>query len=897
MPLPPVGYPTRWEADVALRDGGTAHVRPIRPDDADAVAAFHDRQSEESRYFRFFAPMPRLSRRDLTRFTQVDHVDRVALVATVGQDIVGIARFDAAPVRPGRPRSAEVAFNISDAHQGRGLGSVLLEHLAAAARERGIRRFTADVLPSNAKMIGVFREAGFEVRQGYADGVLDVSFDIDPTERSVDVMRAREQRAEARSVTALLTPASVVVVGARRTPGTVGHRLLADLVAGGFAGRVHAVNAAGAGEDLLGVRLLASVREIGEPVDLAVVAVAPGTVLEAVQDCAAAGVRGLVVVSSGFAETGPEGVELQRELVRIARANGMRVIGPNSFGVLNTDPAVRMNATLAEDVPPPGRFGLFSQSGALAVTVLSSAHRRGLGISTFVSAGNRADVSGNDLMQFWHDDEATAAVGLYLESVGNPRKFSRVARGLARRKPVIVVKSGASGFGVPPGHTVRRSEVPFEVVDSMLRQAGVIRVENVHQLFDVAQVTVEQPLPAGARIAIVGNSDALGTLAADACVSWGLQVVHGPTSVHPEAGVEVFTDALRRAFADPDVDAVVASWVPPTATVDAAVATAVARTAAEGGKTCVTCFLGTRSVSAARVGSLGAEGSADDDCPTVPSFPTPEDAVRALASVVRYAEWRRKDRGHPVAPDGVDLATARAVVERALAEHPDGTTLTGQARDTLLQAVGIPVLPRAEVRGVAEAVEAAERFGWPVALKTVGEALSGRQDLRGVRLGLSSPQALRLAVEEMLAVFGDEAPTLAVQPMAPLGVPCLVRSIEDPLFGPVIAFGVEGDPIDLMGDVAYRIPPLTDVDVADLVRSIKAAPKLFGHRGSPALDVPALQDVIARVAVLADALPEIAELRLTPVLVAERGATCLDVVVRLAAPQGRADPDRRTLPL
>ncbi|WP_432543426.1 bifunctional acetate--CoA ligase family protein/GNAT family N-acetyltransferase [Kineococcus sp. SYSU DK002] len=896
MPLPPVGYPTRWEADVALRDGGTAHVRPIRPDDADAVAAFHDRQSDESRYFRFFAPMPRLSRRDLARFTQVDHVDRVALVATVGQDIVGIARFDAAPVRPGRPRSAEVAFNISDAHQGRGLGSVLLEHLAAAARERGIRRFTADVLPTNAKMIGVFREAGFEVRQGYVDGVLDVSFDIDATERSVDVMRAREQRAEARSVTALLTPKSVVVVGARRTPGTVGHRLLADLVSGGFTGAVHAVNAAGAGEELLGVPLLASVRDIGEPVDLAVVAVAPATALAAVRDCAAAGVRGLVVVSSGFAETGPEGVELQRELVRIARANGMRVIGPNSFGVVNTAPDVRLNASLAQEVPPPGRFGLFSQSGALAVTVLSSAHRRGLGISTFVSAGNRADVSGNDLMQFWHDDEATAAVGLYLESVGNPRKFSRVARGLARRKPVIVVKSGASGFGVPPGHTVRRSEVPFEVVDSMLRQAGVIRVENVHQLFDVAQVAVEQPLPAGSRIAIVGNSDALGTLAADACVSWDLQVVHGPTSVHPEAGVEVFTDALRRAFADPQVDAVVASWVPPTATVDAAAATAVARTAAEGGKTCVTCFLGTRSVSAARVGALGSDAT-DDECPTVPSFPTPEDAVRALAAVVRYSEWRRKDRGHPVAPEGVDLPRARAVVEHALAEHPGGTTLDREARTALLEAVGIALLPRAEVGGVEEAVEAAERFGWPVALKTVGEELAGRQDLRGVRLGLSSPEALRGAVQEMREVFGAAARTLAVQPMAALGVPCLVRSTEDPLFGPVLAFGVEGDPIDLMGDVAYRIPPLTDVDVDDLVRSIKAAPKLFGHRGSPRLDVPALQDVIARVAVLADAVPEIAELRLTPVLVAERGATCLDVVVRVAPPQGRADPDRRTLPL
>ncbi|WP_432495674.1 GNAT family N-acetyltransferase [Kineococcus gypseus] len=894
VPLPPVGYPTRWEADVVLRDGGTAHVRPIRPSDADLVAAFHSRQSEESRYLRFFAPMPRLSARDLERFTNVDHVDRVALVATVGEDIVGIARFDAAPPREGSPRSAEVAFNISDDHQGRGLGSVLLEHLAAAARERGIRRFTADVLPQNAKMIGVFREAGFEVRQGYSDGVLDVSFAIDPTERSVDVMRAREQRAEARSVQALLSPSSVVVVGASRTPGSVGHRLLADVVTGGFTGEVHAVNAeAEPGELLLGVPVLRSVRDLPGPVDLAVVAVPAAAVVATVADCASQGVRGLVVVSSGFAETGPEGLERQRELVRIARANGMRVVGPNSYGVVNTDPAVRLNASLYADTPPAGRFGLFSQSGALAVTVLSSAQRRGLGLSTFVSAGNRADVSGNDLMQFWLDHEGTAAVGLYLESVGNPRKFSRVARTLARKKPVVVVKSGASGFGVPPGHAVRASRAPFEAVDSMLRQAGVIRVENVHQLFDVAQVAVHQPLPQGPRVAIVGNSDALGTLAADACVSWGLQVVRGPSAVAPYAPVEAFTAALESAFADPGVDAVVASWVPPTPAPDPAVAAAVARTAAAGAKTTVTCFLGTRSLSAA---VADATEGVPADAPVVPSYPTPEDAVRALAAVVRYAQWRRRDRGHPLAPRGVDLRAARALVERALAASPDGVELGPEDTAALLAAGGVDLLARAEVRGVEEAVAAAERLGWPVALKTVGEDLAGRQDLRGVRLGITNPVALAEAVADMRQVFGERADVLAVQHMAGLGVPCLVRSTEDPLFGPVVSFGVEGDPIDLMGDVAYRIPPLTDVDVADLVRSVKAAPKLFGHRGSPVMDVDALEDVVARVAVLADALPEVAELRLSPVLVAERGARVLGASVTLAPPQGRADPDRRTLP-
>ncbi|MFB9377943.1 GNAT family N-acetyltransferase [Kineococcus gynurae] len=930
----PVNYPTRWEADVALRDGGTAHVRPITPDDADDVAAFHSRQSEESRYLRFFAPMPRLSARDLQRFTQVDHVDRVALIATVGTDIVGIARYDAAPARAGHRREAEVAFNISDAHQGRGLGSVLLEHLAAAARERGIRRFTADVLPQNAKMIGVFREAGFEVRQGYADGVLEVAFDIDPTERSLDVMQAREQRAEARSLLKLLSPTSVVVIGVRRTPRTVGHRLLSDLVTGGFAGPVHAVHPdARDGEELFGVPLLRSVRDLPGPVDLAVVAVRPAVIAETVRDCATVGVRELVVVSSGFAETGPEGLERQREVVRIARANGMRVVGPNSFGVINTDPAVRLNASLHEDMPTAGRFGLFSQSGALALTVLSSAQRRGLGLSTFVSAGNRADVSGNDCMQYWHDDERTSAVGLYLESIGNPRKFSRVARRLARRKPVIVVKSGASGFGVPPGHAVRASQAPFAAVDAMLKQAGVLRVENVHQLFDVAQVAVQQPLPAGGRVAIVGNAAALGTLAADACVSWGLEVVHGPVNVHPEAELEEFLEAMRAAYADPGVDAVVTSWVPPTAAVDPAVATAVARAAARGRKTTVTCFLGTRSVTAAVAdpvtGALpilpegpapaagdayrGFVSTADDDLaaepgfaeggtpeggPTVvPSYPTPEDAVRALAAIVRYAAWRRRETGHLVAPEGVNLPAARALVEQILTEHPDGVRLDRETSSALLAHVGIAVLPRAVVEDADAAVAAAEGFGWPVALKTVDAVLADRQDIRGVRLALGTPEALRSAFAEMRTALGEAACRLAVQPMAALGVACLVRSTEDPLFGPVLSFGVEGDPITLMGDVGYRIPPLTDVDVADLVRSVRAFPKLVGHAGAPRTDVAALEDVIARASVLADALPEVSELRLSPVLVAEQGATALNAEVWLRAPGGRNDPDRRSLPV
>src|SRR5450759_2967888 len=466
----PDGYPAQWEADVVRRDGSVAHVRPILPIDADRLRRFHAGQSAESIYLRFFAPLKTLSDKDVARFTQVDYDSRVALVATVRGEIIGVARYDRL-----NTTTAEVAFNISDAFQGRGVGSVLLEHLAAVAQERGVGKFVADVLPQNRKMIQVFNDAGYEVSHNFDNGVIAVAFKIEQTVQA---------------------------------------------------------------EAVLGV----------------------------VHDCAAAGVKALLVVSAGFAESGPAGEHLQLELLRTARDSGMRVIGPNSFGVINSHADVRMNASLAPALPPAGTLGLFSQSGALGIAVLASAARRNLGISIFASAGNRVDVSGNDFMQYWIDDDDTHAVGLYLESVGNPRKFSRIARQLALRKPVIVVKSAISSYGVPPGHRVRPSSVPPAAFDAMLRQAGVIRVENVHQLFDVAQLVVHQPLPPGHRVAVVGNSAALGALTAQACVSWGLEVTHGPVSLPAEASAAEFSTVLDATFGDERVDSVLTCFIPPLVT-------------------------------------------------------------------------------------------------------------------------------------------------------------------------------------------------------------------------------------------------------------------------------------------------------------------------------------------
>ena len=502
-------YPEYWEADVVLRDGGTAHLRPIHPADADAVQAFHVGQSQKSIYMRFFAFKSKLSAKELKRFTEVDYKDRVALVITIGGEIMGIGRYD----RLDDPEEAEVAFNISDAHQGRGIGSILLEHLAAAARENGIRKFSAEVLPENRKMLMVFSDAGYDVKRHFDDGVVSLEFNIDPTDKSRAVMESREHRAEARSIQELLAPSSVAVIGASRKWGTVGYQLLEHIIEGGFTGPVYAINPEAF--ELAGMLSFARLSEVPGPVKLAIIAVPYAEVPKVVEECGAAGVKGIVVATAGYADDGERGLARQRELVRQARANGMRVIGPASLGIMNTNPAVSLNASMAPSLGRRGGLGLFSQSAAIGVSLYAASSRRRVGISTFLSAGNRADVSGNDMMQFWEDDADTTAVGLYLESIGNPRKFSRLARRLARTKPVIVAKSDAMGLGLPPGHAVRTTQAPPEALDAMMRQAGVIRVETIEQLMDVAQIVSSQPLPAGPGIAVFSNSRALGKVVAD----------------------------------------------------------------------------------------------------------------------------------------------------------------------------------------------------------------------------------------------------------------------------------------------------------------------------------------------------------------------------------------------
>ncbi|WP_327178389.1 GNAT family N-acetyltransferase [Streptomyces sp. NBC_01335] len=980
-------YPDHWEADVVLRDGGTARIGPITPDDAGRLVSFFEQVSDESKYYRFFAPYPRLSDRDVHRFTHHDYVDRVGLAATVGGEFIATVRYDRIDDR-GRPASApadeaEVAFLVQDAHQGRGVASVLLEHIAAVARERGIRRFAAEVLPANTKMIKVFRDAGYTQQRSFEDGSVHLTLDIEPTAESLAVQRAREQRAEARSVQRLLTPASVAVVGTGRAPGGVGRTVLRNLQHSGFTGRLYAVNHAFAPDQgsVDGVPAHRSVGSIGEPVDLAVIAVPAERVPEAVADCGEHGVRGLVVLSADYAERGAEGRERQRALLRQARSYGMRIIGPNAFGIINTSGAVRMNASLAPESPAPGRIGLFTQSGAIGIALLSGLHRRGAALSTFISAGNRADISGNDFLQYWFDDPDTDVALLYLESLGNPRKFTRLARRTAAVKPVVVVKGARHSGATPPGHAVPVSRIPDTTVSALMRQAGVILVDTVTEMIDATLLLADQPLPAGPRVAILGNSESLGLLTYDACLTEGLRP-RPPRDLTTAAGPADFRAALAEALADPACDAVIVTAIPlvggegelqsgdgevlaaalheavaartagpakPVAVVhleigglaEALAATAGTRPPAvapdDGGTTGRPVpeaapdaapdadLAGPPSATPSRTAPTRppapddapapvppspaagspAEPGAHTPAPTgrIPAYPAAERAVRALSESVKYAQWRRQAAAPGRVPefldDTIDEPGTAAFIDALLGPDPDprGRPLGHDEARELLGRYGIAVRATLPAPDADAAVAAAALLGWPVALKTTAPHLRHRADLGGVRLDLAGEDALRRAYGELTELLGKPAELQpVVQSMAPRGVDTVVRAAIDAAAGAVLSFGLAGTPSELLGDIAHRLVPATDRDAAELIRSIRAAPVLFGWRGSSPVDTRALEELLLRVSRLVDDHPEVVSVTLEPVVVATHGLTVLGASVRLAPPPARTDLGPRRLP-
>ncbi|MCB0997549.1 MAG: GNAT family N-acetyltransferase [Acidimicrobiales bacterium] len=906
--MPPVD-PSEWECDAVVADGGVVHLRLLGPDDLDALAAFSDQLEPETIYLRFFT-YHRPDRDQLAKLVDLDHVHRVALACELDGTIIGVGRYTYEADRG----SAEVAFVIDEEHQGRGIGTLLLEHLAAIARSNGIERFHAETMGGNRKMLRVFRNAGFEVGRELDDGFWDIEMVLDAA--ADEPISARERNADARSAARLLSPRVVAVVGASPTPGTVGNALFANLLQGGFAGTLHPVTPRVA--SVLGVKAYPTVGEIPDHVDLAVIAVPAAAVPGVVEECGEAGVASVVVISAGFAEVGDDGVQRQAELVTAARRHGMRVVGPNCMGIVNTAPGVSLNATFAPVRPPAGTVGFASQSGALGISILDRAERLGLGISSFVSLGNKADISGNDLLQYWEQDPHTSVALLYLESFGNPRKFSRIARRVSRTTPIVVVKSGRTDAGKRGARSHTAALASSDVVaDTVFEQAGIVRVDTLEQLFDVARVLVHQPVPRGPRVAVVGNSGGPGILAADACVGAGLEVPELSATTQdalrsvlaPGAGVANPVDliaaargadygaALELLLADDDIDSIIVIYTDPLVSDVREVAAAVTRAVAAGpDKPVVACFLG--NDVGALLEPVPTPGDSEAPAPPrrIPVFPFPESPAVALARAARLGAWRERPVGVVPQLDGVDLAAVERTAADALGDRSE-VWLSPSQLGELLAGVGVELVGSVVVTDPAEAEAAAAEVSGPVALKLVSSEVQHKSDVGGVILDLETPAAVSAAYRVLQHRLGELMDGAIVQPMAPPGVETIVGVVSEPSLGPLVMFGLGGTAVELLADRSFRLVPLTDVDVAELVRSPRAAPLLSGFRGATPVDVAALEDLISRISALADAVPELMELDLNPVVAHADGFSVVDGRCRLAARRGpRVPPVRRLDP-
>lgn len=887
--------------DVALRDGAPIHVRPVRADDLPAVRVFLESLSADSRRLRFFTPAPDLAAAAHWA-AEVDRHERDGLLALTGDgEIAGHAAW----ARLGADR-AEVAFEVAETMRGRGLATILLAHLAFGARAQGISTFVAEVLPENHRMLGVFRESRLPLQVHSEPGLLTVEMPTAFTDEARERFRQRERIAAVNAMDAVLRPGSIAVVGACADPATVGGAVFANLVASGFAGALHAVG--GVSGSIGSHAVQRSLDALPGAVDLAVLAVPADEVLAAARACGERGVRALAVLAAGFAESGPEGAARQRELLSVCRGAGMRLVGPNCLGVLNTDPQVRLDATFAPTHPPAGGIGLLSQSGGVGIALLEQARALGIGVATFVSVGNKADLSGNDFLEWSEQDERTRAILLYLESFGNPRKFARIARRVGASKPIVAVKAGrtAAGARAASSHTGALLAGSELAVDALFRQAGVLRVDTLGELFDLAALLERQPLPAGRRVAIVTNAGGPGILAADACHAAGLELPALPEAlrrrlaaiVPGSAGltnpVDLMVDATPAAFAEAveaigragAVDALIAVFVPRPSARAQDVAHALARAAgALGGRLPLLPVF----MTGAPVAGAGAEAG---EAAALPAFRFPEDAARALARAADHARWRATPRGQTPELEDVRGDEASAIVAQALAAHPGGGWLDAARTHDLLDCHGLPLPLQRVVGSPAAAARAARELGGRVALKAISPETPHKSDVGGVRLDLAGPTAVRRAAQRIGDQFAADGRTLdgfLVQQMAPSGIELLVGSTTDPLFGPVVACGAGGRAVELLRDVAVRLAPVTDRGARNMLRELGTYPLLLGYRGSPSVDVAALEDVVLRIGNLVDAHPEVVELDCNPVIVHVDGAVVVDARLRLA-PSAPAAP-------
>jgi acetyl coenzyme A synthetase (ADP forming)-like protein len=898
---PAAGY----TAPALMRDGTSILVRAIRPGDKPALLRHFAALGPDSRYFRFFGFKKELSDEEARYFTEPDFVRHVGLVAVRiehgREDILAVARYTPTVDAPADPTKAEFAVAVADAWQGRGLGTLLLEHLAHVALAAGVTEFEADVLGANTRMVAMLRATGFALQLNSRGGVFRYAF---TTSESDDHLQASERRAwsaAAESLRGVLAPRSVAVVGASRRPGTIGWALVENLKRRGFRGPVYPVHPSE--REVQGLQAYPRLLDVPRPVDLVVIAVPAPAVEGAVAEAAEAGARGVVVISAGFAETSAEGRAAQDRIRDLAREAGLRLIGPNCMGVLNTDPAVSLDATFAPSPAPPGNVGFLSQSGALGVAVLDYARALQIGVSSFVSVGNKADVSGNDLLAYWKDDPRTDVVALYLESFGNPRRFARLAPEVARKKPIVAVKSGRSAAGTRAASSHSAALACLDVgVDALFEQAGVIRTETLEDLFDVVTLLATQPVPAGPRVGVVTNAGGPGILLADACEARGLKLpelsertvaalrsflppqagVRNPVDMIASAMPEDFARAVAAVADDPGIDSVVVVFVPPILTRAEAVAEAIAQAAgrAPSHKPVLTVFLSSKG--APDVLASGPRGR-------LPSYSFPENAARALAAAEWYGRWRSRPAGtlHHLSP--AERRAVRDEVEGALRGQSAGSRgvwLEPPQVEAVLRAAGIATAP-SRVVPAEQAGAVAAGMGFPLVVKAVVPGLLHKSDAGGVTLGLESPDQVARAVASMrerMREAGHVLEDVLLQREVRGGIEALVGVVADATFGPLLVCGLGGVQVELLRDAAFRLPPVSDLDARDMIERLRLRALLDGYRGAPAGDRAALVDLIQRVSALVEAIPELRDLDLNPVklLPPGQGAVVVDARLRVS---------------
>ena len=905
--LLPDGYPNEWETDILLKDGSTVHLRPILPTDGDGLNDLLSRMSRESVYHRFFRVKKRLDPEEIEYFTVLDYSDRMAFIVERDDLVVGVGRYDRHKTGS---NAAEVAFAVADSEQGRGIGTRLLDYLTAYARPRGITEFRAFVLADNHAMIRVFRGAGYKMRRELEEGVYTVEF---PTEESLETIAAAEEhekRATAASITPLFYPYSIAVIGASRDSASIGGRLMANLLSGDFTGPVYPVNPKA--EVVRSMLAYKSVLDCPTVVDLAFVVVPAKHVIPVVEQCAAKGVKGVVVISAGFSETGADGAVLEDRLLEVVREHSIRMVGPNCMGLVNTDPAVQLDGQFGPVRPKRGNVAMSSQSGALGIAILDYATKLNIGISSFVSVGNKADVSGNDLLLYWEDDPATDVILLYLESFGNGRRFARIARRIGHKKPIVAVKSGRTTAGARAASSHTGSLASLDIaVDALFRQSGVIRTATLSQLFDATALLANQPLPKGRRVGIVSNAGGPAILAVDALESRNMQVVEfseglqnqlrellspeaavrNPIDMIASAGPDQFRACIDLVMTSDEVDSVMAIFIPASPKGADQIATAIGRAASSR--------YGEKPFVAVYMSSEGAPADLAAGDSRIPIYPFPEQAARALGHAVDYAEWRSRPTGEVVRFDAVDFETADRVVSKAaLRVGEGGGWLEADEVEALLGAYGLR-LPASGVATTAdEAVALAAGFRGPAVLKVVAPSAVHKSDVGGVVLDVSGETAIREAYAQVTNAVPDAEGAL-VQEFVRGGHEVLIGMTQDPTFGPLIVFGLGGVFVELIGDVAFRIHPITDLDAAEMISEVKSSKLLDGYRGGEPGDIPAVREALLRVSALVEDFPEIVEMDLNPVKVAKPGdgLTVVDARVRIR-PAERAwvpEPELRSV--